>query len=55
MMTEKEIRDKLRSLINSIGNYRDEGQLRIIHAEIKRLRWVLGEGPDVILVPRPAR
>jgi len=34
-------------------NFSDDCQLKILDQEIARLNWVLNEGPDVVLVPKP--
>jgi|APCry1669189567_1035234.scaffolds.fasta_scaffold240051_1 hypothetical protein len=54
MRTEEEIKTRLEQMIAQRPNFHDAIQIKRLDAEIKRLEWVLGTGPDVILVPKPA-
>lgn len=53
MKSESVIRAKLDQMQAQRANFSDPVQIRIFNAEIKRLEWVLGIGPDVVLVPKP--
>jgi hypothetical protein len=54
LRTEAEIRAKLAFLRGELANFSDENQALRVRTDIQRLLWVLGEGPDVIIVPKPA-
>jgi hypothetical protein len=54
LRTEKEIRAKLAWLRGELPNFNDENQALRVRTDIQRLLWVLGEGPDVIIVPKAA-
>lgn len=51
MKTEQEIRLKLQQLTEQLGNFTDPRQISIVKGEIRRVAWILGEGPDFVLVP----
>jgi hypothetical protein len=53
MKTEQEVATALAALVVERSDYSDATQLKIVDAEIARLKWVLGQGPDVIQVPKP--
>lgn len=50
MRTREEISKRLDELIDSRELFHG-AQLNLINAEILRLQWVLGEGPDIVIVP----
>ena len=52
MKTEQQIRDKIKWLEEQIPNF-DGEQFKILMWDIARLQWVVGDGPDNILVPIP--
>jgi hypothetical protein len=56
MKTQREIEAKVIELRDCLaaGAYSDAMQAKNISLEIRRLKWVLGVGPDVITVPKPA-
>jgi hypothetical protein len=53
MKTKLEVQTKLQMLRDARNSFTHEDQLKLQDAEIKRLEWVLGAGPDPIRVPRP--
>jgi len=53
MKTDAEIRDKIEWLVNQRPNFTHAAQRKMLELQIGCYEWALGEGPDVILVPKP--
>jgi hypothetical protein len=53
MRTQQEIQDKLEQLQRSLPGFNDPMQVRKIQVAIACYRWVLGLGPEFLLVPKP--
>jgi len=51
--SSREIIQKIDWLLEQKENFTDVVQLAMLEQDIQRLEWVLGTGPDVILVPKP--
>jgi hypothetical protein len=52
MQSEAAIRDRLDELKESRDDYRDSVQLKEVDMQILTLEWVLGLGPEVVMVPK---
>ena len=52
MKTQAELSGKLAWLIAQQANFTDACQLAQLATDIRRLKWVLGIGPDVVQVPK---
>ena len=52
MKSAEAIRAFLDELQRSRGDYRDPVQLKEVDAQIKILQWVLGLGPEFVIVPK---
>jgi hypothetical protein len=53
MRTETEVRAELATKLEQQGSYSDPCQKREVATDIARMKWMLGEGPNVVIVPKP--
>jgi hypothetical protein len=52
MQPEAAIRERLDELKGERDDYRDPVQLKEVDGQISTLEWVLGLGPEVVIVPK---
>ena len=52
IITPAVLADKLAWLIAQQPNFTDSVQAKLLQTDINRLKWVLGEGPDIVMVPK---